>query len=332
MEHPCINHLLLCTLVHGCFTKIKIIILMLKIISKTIILIFITSLFSCQSKTESFNEKDYLKSVQEWQQERLENLKSESGWLNLVGLHWLKEGENPFGSSDANNIVFPGNAPGFIGSIALYKGHVSITINEDIDVYINDSILKEYDVITDADANTTVFKVGSLKWHFIKRGERFGIRLRDLESPLISILTEVPSFPINSQWRIKAKFEKFDIPKEIAIPNVLGDVEYEQCFGLLKFIVNDKEFSLMPLGDGIDSDLFLIFADETSAEETYGAGRFLSVEKPDENGITYIDFNKAENPPCAFTDFATCPLPPKENILRVKILAGEKTGEHIGHH
>ena len=296
-----------------------------------LLLIFL-GLFSCKSKTDNFNEKDYIKSVQEWQQERLENLKSESGWLNLVGLHWLKEGENPFGSNDANNIIFPENAPGFIGSIALYKGHVSIIINEDVGVYINDSLLKEYDVITDADANTTVFKMGSFKWHIIKRGERYGIRLRDLESPLINQITELLSFPIDPNWRIKAKFEKFDSPKKIAIPNALGDIEYEQCYGLLKFNIDDEEFSLMPLGNGIDNNFFLIFADETSAEETYGAGRFLSVEKPDENGITYIDFNKATNPPCAFTDFATCPLPPKENILTVEILAGEKTGEHIGHH
>ena len=293
-----------------------------------LLLIFL-GLFSCKSKTDNFNEKDYIKSVQEWQQERLENLKSESGWLNLVGLHWLKEGENPFGSNDANNIIFPENAPGFIGSIALYKGHVSIIINEDVGVYINDSLLKEYDVITDADANTTVFKMGSFKWHIIKRGERYGIRLRDLESPLINQITELLSFPIDPNWRIKAKFEKFDSPKKIAIPNVLGDIEYEQCYGLLKFNIDDEEFSLMPLGNGIDNNFFLIFADETSAEETYGAGRFLSVEKPDENGITYIDFNKATNPPCAFTDFATCPLPPKENILIVKIFAGEK---NIGHH
>ena len=116
------------------------------------------------------------------------------------------------------------------------------------------------------------------------------------------------------------------------IPNVLGDIEFEKCYGLLKFQIDEKEYSLMPLGDGVNSELFLIFADETSAEETYGAGRFLSVEKSDKNGKTYIDFNKATNPPCAFTEFATCPLPPRENILPVKILAGEKINEHFGHH
>lgn len=303
-----------------------------KILSGILAIIILVSVFSCQSNKEKFNKEDYIKSVQEWQTKRLQNLKSENGWLNLVGLYWLKKGQNPFGSNEANNIVFPKDAPEFIGTFSLYKGTLSVEINKDVDVFINDSLLKEHEVFTDAEDNTTMFKTGNFRWYIIKRGDRYGIRLRDLKSPLIDQITEIPSFPIDPKWRIKAKFEKFDTPKEIAIPNVLGDTELEKCYGLLKFKVNGKECSLMPLGDAIKDDFFIIFADETSAEETYGAGRFLSVEKPNKKGITYIDFNKATNPPCAFTDFATCPMPPKENILSVKILAGEKTNEHIGHH
>jgi hypothetical protein len=303
-----------------------------KLFSRIVILTAIVSLFACQSKKENFNEEDYIKSVQEWQTKRLEGLKAENGWLNLVGLYWLKEGQNPFGSNEANNIIFPEKAPGFIGTIILYKGNLSVSINEDVDVLINDSISKEHNIYTDAEDNTTMFKMGTFRWYIIKRGDRYGIRLRDLESPLINQITEVPSFPINSQWRIEARFEKFDTPKEIAIPNVLGDTEFEKCFGLLKFEIDGQEYSLMPLGDGSKNDFFVLFADETSAEETYGAGRFLSVEKPNKNGETIIDFNKATNPPCAFTEFATCPLPPRENIIPVKILAGEKINEHVGHH
>jgi hypothetical protein len=300
-------------------------------INKLIILFVFLSLFACNSQ-ESFNEEDYIKSIQDWQVKRLDNLKSENGWLNLVGLYWLKEGQNPFGSNEANNIIFPEKAPEFIGTITLFKDNLSISINEDIKVFVNDSLITERDINTDFDDNTTIFKMGSLKWHIIKRGEKYGIRLRDLESPLIDQITEIPYFPINPVWRIQATFKKFDSPKKIAIPNVLGDTEYENCYGLLTFEIEGKEYSLMPLGDGETNGLFLIFADETSAEETYGAGRFLSVEKPDKNGKTFVDFNKATNPPCAFTEFATCPLPPKENILPIKILAGEKTNEHFGHH
>lgn len=297
-----------------------------------IITLLIISLISCKSNNKSLNEDEYIESVKKWQTERLKRLKSENGWLNLVGLYWLKEGQNPFGSNPANNIVFPEKAPSFIGSYITYKGNVSVTIDKDVDVFINDSLLKEHHVRTDIEDNTTTFKYESFRWYIIKRGDRFGIRLRDLESPLVDQIKEIPSYPVNPEWRIKAKFKKFKEPKSIAIPNVLGETEFENCYGELKFKIDDKEYNLMPLGDGVNGGLFLIFADETSAEETYGAGRFLSVDKPDENGITYIDFNKATNPPCAFTNYATCPLPPRENILSVKITAGEKINEHIGHH
>lgn len=305
---------------------------MFKTISGILVLLILTGLFACKPNKKEFNQDDYIKSVQEWKQKRLENLKSESGWLNLVGLYWLKDGQNPFGSNDANNIIFPEKAPEFIGTIILYRDFLSVSINDDVEVFINDSLLKEHDIYTDNDNNTTRFKMGSFRWHIIKRGDRYGIRLRDLESPLINQITEIPSFPVDLNWRIEASFERFEQPKDIAIPNVLGDTNYEKCYGVIKFKVGETGYSLMPTGDGINEDFFVIFADETSAEETYGAGRFLSVEKPDENGKIYIDFNKATNPPCAFTEFATCPLPPKENILKVKILAGEKVGEHIGKH
>ncbi len=300
--------------------------------NKLITLLLIIVFVSCKSNTETINEEKYVKLIKKWQSERLTKLKSENGWLNLVGLYWLNDGENPFGSNIANNIIFPANSPEFIGSFSLYKDELSVRIEPDVNVFINDSLLKEHNVFTDMDENTTIFKHGSFKWYIIKRGDKYGIRLRDLESPSIEKLTELPYFPIDLNWRVKAQFKKFDTPVKVAIPNVLGDIEYEKCYGNLVFTINGKELSLMPLGDGVTENLFLIFGDETSAEETYGAGRFLSVERPDKNGITYIDFNKATNPPCAFTDFATCPLPPKENILPVKILAGEKINELIGHH
>lgn len=305
---------------------------MKKLYSIVVVFTLVLAIFSCKSDKEKMNKEEYVQSHKEWEKSRLERLKSENGWLNLVGLHWLKEGENPFGSNEANNIVFPEKAPEFIGSYMLYKNYISIRIEPDVDVYINDSLLKEHKVYTDADKNSTHFKLDDFRWHIIKRGDRYGIRLRDLKSPLLEEITEIPTFPIDLKWRVKANFEPFDTPKKIAVPNFLGDVDYEKCYGLLKFNIDGQELSLMPLGDGVKENFFVIFADETSAEETYGAGRFLSVEKPDKNGITFIDFNKATNPPCAFTDYATCPLPPKENILPVKVLAGEKTNELIGHH
>jgi uncharacterized protein (DUF1684 family) len=185
-----------------------------KSIIKLITLVFLINILGCNSEQKTFNEKEYLESIQEWQVKRLERLKSEDGWLNLVGLHWIKEGQNPFGSSIANNIVFPEKAPDFIGTIILFRGNLSITINEDIEVFVNDSLIQEREINTDAQDNTTIFRMGSFKWHVIQRGERFAIRLRDLESPLIDQITEIPSFPIDSKWRVEAKFEKFDEAKK----------------------------------------------------------------------------------------------------------------------
>ena len=304
---------------------------MYRFITKLIVFSILLGLCGCNQFEKKITPEEYKKSIEEWKQKRLSNLKSENGWLNLVGLYWLKDGQNPFGSNEANNIIFPEGTPDFIGTITLYKGNLSISVNEDVEVFINDSLHKEYEIKTDNDENTTWFSMGTFRWNIIKRGDRYGVRLRNLESPLISQITEIPSYPIDLNWRVEATFERFDEPKEIAIQNVLGDLSYEKYYGILKFIIDGKKYSLIPTGDGINQNFFVAFADETSAEETYGAGRYLSVEKPDKNGKTYIDFNNATNPPCAFTEFATCPLPPKENILDVKILAGEKIGE-LGKH
>ncbi|MFW5721464.1 MAG: DUF1684 domain-containing protein, partial [Bacteroidota bacterium] len=227
-------------------------------------ILLILMAFSCKSDKEKMNVEEYVQSVKKWQQKRLASLKSENGWLNLVGLHWLKEGENPFGSNEVNNIVFPEKAPEFIGSYMLYKNHISVRIEPDVDVHINDSLLKEHEVYTDADKNTTHFKLGDLRWHIIKRGDRYGIRLRDIKSPLLEQITEIPSFPIDLKWKVKATFEPFDKPKQIAVPNFLGDVDYEKCYGMLKFNIDGQELSLMPLGDGVNENFFVIFADETS--------------------------------------------------------------------
>ncbi len=134
-----------------------------------------------------------------------------------------------------------------------------------------------------------------------------------------------------SGWRIKAKFEPYDTLKQIPIPTALGNIVKQPCPGALVFNINGKNFRLDPVANSADENFFVIFSDETSGRSTYGAGRFLSVEKPDEDGFTFIDFNKAFSPPCAFSEFATCPFPPKQNHLSIDITAGEKDYGHLQH-
>ncbi len=247
-------------------------------------------------------------------------------------LYWINEGINIFGSDDENEIIFPNDAPAQIGAIIKYKGNLSISVNDSMNVFVNDTIIKDYTIATDEDRKPTIFKMGKYNWHIIKRNGKYAIRLRDLQNPLIDEIKEIPYFPVDLKWRIEAEFQRYANPREIEIGNVLGTTDIDLCYGSLNFKLNGKEFELLPLGDGLKSELFLMFADSTSAKETYGGGRYLSVAIPDSTGKTIIDFNKAINPPCAFTEYATCPLPPKENLVNIKITAGEKNPNILKDH
>lgn len=273
---------------------------------------------SCTQKPNA--DPEYIKEIEEWDQKRVERLREENGWLNLAGLFWLKEGENKIGSSKENDIIFPAG-PKFIGTMFLKDSIVTIRINPDVNVTNNGTAVTELTLEHDLTGNPTLLQTGSLRWNVIKRKKGFGIRLRDLNANLVDF-TRIERFPVNDEWKIEATFEPYDPPKKILIPDIIGTVEEENCPGAVVFSKDGKEYRI----DAIDSGkrLFLIFADETSGEETYGAGRFMYVDKPDSTGKIILDFNKAYNPPCVFTKFATCPLPPKDNYLKLKIEAGEK--------
>lgn len=287
-------------------------------------ILFFTGLFfiNCGENYEQKGSETYIKEIQEWDKSRVERLKSDNGWLNLVGLYWLKEGENTFGSDKNNDIVFPPNAAPKMGSFTLSDSTVTVKVNEEVDVLIDSQLVKNAVLRSDIDDSTTIMSYGSLRWYAIVRdGGKFGIRLRDLEAPLVKNFEGIERFPINEDWRIEATWIPLDPPKELVIPNIIGTTSEAKAYGRLDFEVDDKTYSLYPTGQ---ESLFIIFADQTSGVETYGAGRFLYTDGPDSNNVVILDFNKAYNPPCAFTKYATCPLPPKENQLKIRITAGEK--------
>jgi uncharacterized protein (DUF1684 family) len=287
------------------------------------VFIFSILLIGC---SESFNEKgstEYISSIKKWNETRLENLKKEDGWLNLVGLYWLKEGENKFGSDKSNDIVFPEkNAEKFMGSFFLKDSVITLIVNQGVIIKTENSVVEKMKLRYDLQGNPSVLEYESLRWFIIKRGDKYGVRLRDLEADLVRSFSGIETFPINEDWRIEAKFDEYKPPKEIEIPNILGTIEKEKSPGAILFMKGSKEYKLDVTDAG--NSYFIVFADLTSGNETYGAGRFLYVDKPDSSGEIYIDFNKAYNPPCAFTKYATCPLPPKQNHLKLEITAGEK--------
>lgn len=267
-------------------------------------------------------ETPYAKSVKEFHKKRIERLKNPNGWLSLVGLYWLKEGENSFGTDLSNDIVFPeSSSPGNIGKFILTDSIVAVEIREGINVLNNNSFVTRQTLLNDMTGNPTILQFNSLSWYVIKRGERYGIRLKDSESQLLKNFDGIELFDIDPDWKIEAEFMKYDGPKKVEVPNIMGTVDTGLAYGKLLFTKDGMKHTLEPLGE--ENSLFLVFADMTNGEETYGAGRFLSLDSPDSTGKVEIDFNRAYNPPCVFTKFATCPLPNKSNILKIRVTAGE---------
>ena len=273
----------------------------------------------------------YLTKIKEWQQKRLKGLKAKDSWLSLAGLFWLQEGRNTFGSDPVNDLVISDvKAPAYIGFFFLEQGQISFKAAEGEIVLHGDEVVFEIPLKSDAEQQPTILSSGSLSWFIIKRGERLGVRLRDSKHPRIAKLKEIETFPIDPKWRVAATLERYEKPLMIKVPTVLGSENDSPTPGVLLFEIAGKIQRLTPIG--ADGDLFVIFGDETNAGDTYGGGRFLSVAKPDEQGRTFIDFNMAVNPPCAFSTFATCPLPPKMNRLTIRVTAGEKVPPGPGGH
>jgi hypothetical protein len=269
------------------------------------------------------DEASYVESIEKWQVQRLERLKSKNGWLSLSGLFWLEEGENSFGSDPENDIIFPEKADAFCGMLVLDSGSVTLRVAEGIGISVKDSLITEMGLVDDHSENTTRLQQGDLAWNIIKRGDRYGIRLRDHKHPRIDELDHIPSYPIQTSYVVEATLEPFDSPRTMTVATPLeGFTESYECPGILNFRINGKKLTLHPFTSG--SGYFLVIADETSGLDTYGGGRFMYA-MPDSSGRIILDFNKAYNPPCAFSPFATCPMPPRENFLPAAIEAGEKS-------
>lgn len=180
-----------------------------------------------------------------------------------------------------------------------------------------------YNQNNDTLGEPTILAYDTFSWYLIKRGPKLGVRLRNSAHPRIEKLKGIPTYHIDKNWKIKAEFIKFEEPMKFKALNAVGVEEENESLGKLVFKISGNEYTLIPFPAG-KNDFFLVLSDKTSGNETYGGGRFLIIPVPDEQGITYIDFNKAYNPPCVFSKYATCPYPIKENKLPIAVTAGEK--------
>jgi uncharacterized protein (DUF1684 family) len=248
-----------------------------------------------------------------WRAQRESNLKSDTGWLTVAGLFWLKEGSNPFGSAATNDIVLPAG-PAHAGVFELHGDHITGTLSEQ-----PARALKP-----DSEEPADVLRIQDLTMFVIKRGERYGIRLRDKNSSYRRDFSGLHWYPVKPAARVQARWVANS--EKIVIPNILGQKEEDTSPGYAVFSWGGHEHRLYPTEE--DGKLFFVFRDLTAGKETYPAGRFLYADMP-RDGRVLLDFNKAYNPPCAFTAYATCPLPPPSNRLNVRIEAGElKYGSH----
>ena len=270
-----------------------------------------------------------------WQAGRDSSLRRPDGWFSLAGLFWLAPGENPFGSDPANRLVFPaGKAPARAGVFVLADSTVTLRARPGAGVTRDGEPVAVLALRADADSGgPDVLALGSLRFHVIRRGGRVGVRLKDLESPARAAFTGLEYYPVDPGWRVAARLERHDPPRKVAITNVLGDVSEVDSPGTLVFERGGRTYRLDPvLDDPGAEELFVIFADSTNGRGTYGAGRFLYAALPGSDGRLELDFNRAYNPPCAFTAFATCPLPPPQNRLALAVTAGEKEYRAGPHH
>jgi len=261
--------------------------------------------------------------IEQWKLKRISSLKDKNGWLNLAGLYWLEQGNNSFGTGAKNKIVFPkGSLPEFAGNMILVNGVVTLVNAKGVNTKVNNKILKQRIIFSTDSVNTPTVSYGAYYWTIIKREDKIGIRLRNYNSEVVKNFNGTPRYATDSLWRFNAILKEPVAPTTISITNVLGQTIQMKLLGKLIFSLNGAVISLDAVEE--ENQLFIIFGDATNGKQTYGAGRFLYADKPDAYGRIIVDFNKAYNPPCAFTPFATCPLPPKQNIIKFAITAGEK--------
>ncbi len=266
----------------------------------------------------------YLAEVESWRAERMEGLRRPDSWLSLAGLYWLEEGANSLGADPASDLVFPEDrAQPRLGVLHRAGRQVRFEAAPGARVGHQGLAVESLDLVSDVGGEATILEHGSLRFHVIERGERVGLRLKDLESELLSDFTGIDHYPVDSAWRLEARFEPFEEVRMIPVPNITGDVIDQPSHGRVLFSIAGAEHALEPLGPP-DAALFLVFGDQTNGGDTYGGGRFLYAGPPDAAGRLVVDFNKAYNPPCVFTPYATCPLPPPANRLTLAVLAGEK--------
>ena len=273
---------------------------------------------------------EHARAVEAFVAARNAELRAPDSWLSLIGLYWLEPGVTTVGSAPDNGIVLPEKAAPRVGTLTVdsaavrWRTEPGVVVTQDVDSAL---AVEEADLTADlGPGRSVVLRHGDLNWIVIQRGGRWALRLRDNASPVYAAFHGVERYPTSVAWRFTARWVPHE--KTVSVPNVLGMVSEERSPAALEFIVGGERKSLDVVGQPGQGGYTLVFADATSGNETYGGGRFLGVDGPDEQGRVVLDFNYAYNPPCVWTPYATCPLPTRDNRLDIRVEAGEKNWAH----
>lgn len=263
-----------------------------------------------------------------FQQKREAALKAENGWLTIAGLWFLTQPDTTFGSDPLNDIVLPTSAPARAGRFEVRKGAVTVRAADGVTFELNGKPITTATLKPDGQGTPDRIGVGELQLWVHNSGDRLSIRLRDRNNPLRTSFTKTNWFPVDPSYRVEAVFKPFDKPRVVEVANILGDSDEVPIPGLVTFSLNGHDYALEPFAEPGDPQFWFVFRDLTSQKETYPAARFLYTPAPVE-GRMVLDFNRAENPPCAYNPHTTCPLPTEQNRLRTRIEAGEmRYAEH----
>ncbi len=273
-------------------------------------------------------EETYLAEMEQMRRERTAALVADRSWLTLAGLYWLQPGENSFGTAPTNALLLPGQqGPAHAGTFTFTNGTTTLHGEPGVMLQVNGNVVGESVLQDDMSGSPDLVTLGNFSMILIKRGERYGIRLYDTNSPIRQAFIGLDWYPVDPTYRIEAAFIPYEPARLIAYGNVLGDTIEEECPGAVEFTWQGVRCRLDALARG--DKFFFNFHDATNGATTYGAGRFLYTEgvqyaEAGKAGTVIVDFNQTTNPYCAYTAYATCPLPPSQNCLPVRIEAGER--------
>ena len=259
--------------------------------------------------------------IERWRQKREADLKANDGWLTVSGLFWLRSGETRIGSDPSSDILLPAHAPAFVGTLILSEGHAKFQAATNVKVTRNGKPFDQGELQSDADSQPDTLAIGDVKLILLKRGDRLAIRLKDNQSPFRASFAGLRWFPLREDWRIEAKFVAFPTTTKLVMETIVGGTDEMESPGYVTFEHGGQTYKLQAAGQK-NGSLWFVFRDGTSGRTTAGGARQLYADPPTGDHVV-LDFNKAVNLPCAYIPYATCPLAPPQNRLKLPIEAGE---------